>query len=99
MTRTLDTYKRNITEVETYLNGVESNTMQQMQQMMFSRARDGGEKSAEDQVRELAAVLRDFEAGILGVAAKVGSAREQVQEVMLGPNEVVGNRGRRYGIP
>lgn len=99
MTRTLDTYKRNITEVETYLNGVESNTMQQMQQMMFSRARDGGEKSAEDQVRELAAVLRDFEAGILGVAARVGSAREQVQEVMLGPNEVVGNRGRRYGIP
>lgn len=99
MARTLDTYKRNITKVETYLKGVELNTMQQMQQMMFSRARDGGGKSAEDQVRELAAVLRDFEAGIMGVAAKVGSAREQVQEVMLGPTEAVGTRSRRYGMP
>lgn len=98
MARTLDTYKRNVTEVETYLKGVESNMMQQMQQMMFSRARDG-EKSAEDQVRELAAVLRDFEAGIMGVAAKVGSAREQVQEVMLGLTEAVGTRTKRYGMP
>ncbi|KAK3174262.1 hypothetical protein OEA41_001506 [Lepraria neglecta] len=99
MTRTLDTYKRNITEVETYLKDVESNTMQQMQQMMFSRAQDGGGKGAEDQVRELAAVLRDFEAGIMGVAAKVGSAREQVQEVMLDPTEAAGTRSRRYGMP
>ena len=99
MIRTLETYKRNITEVEAYLKGVELNTMQQMQQMMFSRARDGGEQSAEDQVRELAAVLRDFEAGIMGVAAKVGSAREQVQEVMLSPTEAVRGRSRRYGMP
>ena len=99
MTKTLETYKRNITEVETYLRGVESNTMQQMQQVMFSRSPDGIEKSAEDQVRELAAVLRDFEAGIMGVAAKVGATREQVQEVMLGPPEIVGStRTRRYGI-
>ena len=99
MSKTLETYKRNITEVETYLRSVESNTMQQMQQMMFSRTPDGIEKSAEDQVRELAAVLRDFEAGIMGVAAKVGATREQVQEVMLGPPEIVGStRNRRYGI-
>lgn len=85
MTRTLDNYNRNIAEVEDYLKGVESNTMQQMQQMMFTRARDGGAKSAEDQVRELAAVLREFGNGIMGVATKVGNTRETIQEVMLGP--------------
>ena len=98
MTKTLEVYKRNITEIEIYLSGVESNTMQQLQQMMFSRTRDGDKKSAEVQVRELAAVLRDFEAGIMGVAAKVGRCREKAQEVMLGPTEAVGStRSRMYG--
>jgi len=98
MTRTLDSYKRNILEVENYLKGVESNTMQQMQEMMFSRASDGGDKCAEDQVRELAAVLRDFDTGINGVAVKVGGAREKVQEIMLCSIENGGARSRRYGM-
>ena len=98
MTMTLDTYKRNISEVENYLRGIESSTMQQMQQMVFSRGREGGEKNAEDQVRELAAVLREFESGILGIATKVGGAREKVQEVMLGSVENVSARSRRYDI-
>ena len=83
MSKTLDSYNRNITEVEDYLKGVESNTMQQMQQVMFTRVRDGGQKTAEDQVRELAVVLREFGNGIIGVATKVGDTREMVQEVML----------------
>ena len=85
MSRTLETYNHNISEVEDYLKGVESNTMQQMQQMMLSRTRDGGEKTAESQVRELAVVLREFGNGIMGVAAKVGDTREKMQEVMLSP--------------
>ena len=85
MSKTLDSYDRNIAEVEDYLKGVESNTMQQMQQMMSTRSRDGGQKTAEDQVRELAVVLREFGNGIIGVATKVGDTREKVQEVMLGP--------------
>lgn len=84
MSKTLETYNRNIVEVEDYLKGVESNTMQQMQQMMFTRTRDGGQKSSEDQVRELAVVLREFGNGILGVATKVGNTREKVQDQMLG---------------
>lgn len=84
MSQNLDNYKRNIAEVEEHLQGVESNTMRQMHQMMFTGGADGNAKSAEDQVRELAAVLRAFENGILGVAAKVGSTRENVQDVMLG---------------
>lgn len=83
MSKTLDTYNRNIIEVENYLEGVESNTLQQMQETMFMRTRDGGQKRAEDQVRELAVVLREFGNGILGVAAKVGDTREKIQEHML----------------
>lgn len=100
MTKTLDAYKRNIDQVEAYLKGVESNTMQQMQQMMFNGGQDGGEKSAEEQVRQLAAVLRDFEHAITGVATRVGGTRDKIQEVMLGPNDMVGGlRISRYGIP
>ncbi|CAD6564003.1 MAG: hypothetical protein ASARMPRED_002633 [Alectoria sarmentosa] len=90
MTKTLEAYKRTVGQVETYLRGVESNTMQQMEQMMFTRGQDGGEKSAEEQVRELAAVLRDFEHGITGVATRVGGTRDKVQEVMLGPDDMIG---------
>ena len=98
MSKTLDDYKNRITEVETYLKGIEASTAQQMQQMMLIRNRDGGERSAEDQVRELAAVLREFENGILGVAGKVGAAREKVLEVMLGDYDDTNGRTGRFGI-
>lgn len=84
MSKTLESYKRSIAEVESYLKGVEVNTVHQMQQMTFTQGQDGRPKSAEDQVRELAAVLREFENGILGVAGKVGGTREKLQQVMLG---------------
>ncbi|KAI9770471.1 MAG: hypothetical protein M1835_006552 [Candelina submexicana] len=83
MTKTLDMYKQNVREIETHLLGVEANTMQQIQQLMFSRGRDGKGSNREDQLRELVAVLREFESGILGVAGKVGGVREGVQELEL----------------
>lgn len=98
MSKTLEGYKQSLAEVEAYLQGIEANTFQQMQQIAFTHGQDGRGKSAEDQVRELAAVLREFENGILGVAGKVGGAREKVQEIMLGGDLVKnsGNRARRY---
>lgn len=99
MTTTLDAYKRNIGQVEAYLKDVESNTMQHMQHFMSNGGRDGGEKSAEEQVRQLAAVLRDFEHGITGVATRVGGTREKIQEVMLGPGVVGAMRARKHGMP
>lgn len=45
-------------------------------------------------VNDLAAVLGDVEAGIMGVAARLGSVQEQVQEISLGPLSV----GDRLGI-
>lgn len=101
MFKALDTYKRNIAEVEGYLKGIESNAILQMQQMVFTRGRDGNEKTAEDQVRELAAVLREFESGILGVATHVGATREKVQDVMLSSVDEgrhAMSRGRRFGM-
>ena len=87
MSKILDSYNRNIAEVESYLRGVESNTVQQMQQMVLTRTHEGGQKTAEDQVRELAVVLREFGNGIMGVATNVGDTREKVQEIMLGHTE------------
>ncbi len=97
MSKTLADYKNRITEVETYLKGIEASSVQQMQQMMFIKNRDGGARSAEDQVRELAAVLREFESGILGVASKVGGAREKVLEVMLEDYGNPNGSTRRFG--
>ena len=100
MTKTLDAYKRNIGQVEAYLKDIESNTMKQVEQTMFNRRQDSGEKSAEEQVRQLAAVLRDFEHGITGVATRLGGTRDKVQEIMLDSDDMLGGlRTRRNGMP
>lgn len=98
MFQILSKYEANINEVETYLRGLEVNLGQRVQQMAFVRGRDGGAKRADDQIRELAAVLREFEMGILGVAGKVGSTRERMQELTLGDlGEFASNsRMRKY---
>ncbi|KAI4262651.1 MAG: hypothetical protein L6R42_002178 [Xanthoria sp. 1 TBL-2021] len=83
MSKSLDNYKKNVVEVENYLKGVETNTVTQLQQLFLTRGQDGQGKNAEDQVRELAAVLKDFENGIINVAGKVGGVREKVQEAVL----------------
>ena len=92
MGRKLDTFRKNIGEVEAYLSGLETSSMSQLQSARFSHSRDGGARSADEQVRELGAVLREFEGGILTVAGKVGAAREAVQQSML--TEGPGRRGR-----
>ncbi|KAL8830444.1 MAG: hypothetical protein Q9170_005727 [Blastenia crenularia] len=97
MSRSLDGYRKGVAEVETYLKGIEANTMQQMQQFFFTRDQDGQGKTAEDQVRELAAVLKEFENGILNVAGRVGGVREKTQELMLGDYGNHASRTRRYG--
>ncbi|KAI9870876.1 MAG: hypothetical protein M1830_003675, partial [Pleopsidium flavum] len=92
MRKTLESYTQSIHDIESHLLGVETNTVQQMQQLSFTRGRDGGARSEEDRVRELAAVLREFENAIMAVAGKVGGAREGVTEVVLGG---LGGMGRR----
>lgn len=84
MSLTLQQYMQNLAQVESHLRGVEARTGQQIQQLAFSHGRDGEPRATDEQIRELAAVLRDFENGILGVAGKVGAAREGVQQLILG---------------
>lgn len=99
MSKSLDGYQKNVADIESYLKGIEASTMQQMQQLFFSRGQDGSTKNAENQVRELAAVLNEFENGILNVASRVGGVRENVQEVMLGDYRGQVDRNRRLGPP
>ena len=92
MGRKLEGLTKNLREVESYLEGLEAHQIAQVQAARLSHGRDGGIKSGEEQVRELGNVLREFEGGILGVASKVGAAREGVQDVML--RDSTGRRGR-----
>lgn len=96
MSKALEGYKGRIDEVEKYLTELEASMINLIQQLMFVRDRDGRPKSAEDQVKELAAVLNEMEAGIMGVAAKVTVAREEVQEVTTSADNTA--MGRRYGM-
>jgi len=75
-------YQKNLSEIEQHLRGVEASSAQQMNALIVRR--NGGAGSQDDPLQELAAVLREFESGILGVAGQVGSAREGMQRLQLG---------------
>lgn len=80
--KTLDTYTRNVSEIEAHLRTLEVNVAQQSQQVLFRRGTDGGMRTREEQVRELAAVLNEFEGAIVGVAERIGGLREGTSEVV-----------------
>ncbi|KAL4800734.1 hypothetical protein BDV19DRAFT_1166 [Aspergillus venezuelensis] len=81
----LERYTRNLKEIEDHLHGVESTLERQIHDFTTSRSRDGNGNGAPKSVlNDLAAVLSDVEAGIIGVAGRLGSVTEQAQEVVLG---------------
>lgn len=53
--------------------------------------RNGISAGHDDELRNLAAVLADFERGILSVASKVGAVREGVVELVVGSENSLGN--------
>jgi nucleoporin p58/p45 len=84
----VDGYKKNLKEIEDHLYGVESTLSRQINEFASSRNRDGGTgngSTAKSQLADLAAALGDVEAGILGVASRLGGVKEEVQELILGP--------------
>lgn len=82
----LDRYKGNLKEIEDHLYGVEMTLNRQINEFVSSRSRDGaGHAAPKSIINDLAAVLGDVEAGIMGVAARLGGVSEQAQEVTLGP--------------
>lgn len=84
LSATLNAYTHGVAEVDEYLQNLEVGIAQQIQHSRSLRGNGKIKKSAEDQVRDLAVVLREFEGGILGVAGKVGATRDHLQSVMLG---------------
>jgi nucleoporin p58/p45 len=99
MASTLSKYQSHIGEIEQHLRTVEAATMMQAQQLNGHGLGD----DVDDQKRELAAVLREFEAGIRGVASMVAETREGVQRLQLGGFVESGERringnGKRSGI-
>lgn len=90
----LDQYTQSLKDIEDHLHGVESTLERQIHEFLTSRSRDGASAGAPKTVLgDLAAVLGDVEAGILGVASRLGQVTEQAQEVVLGPPTVDGKLG------
>jgi nucleoporin p58/p45 len=94
---TLEKYQGHISEIESHLRGVEAASAQQINALVARKY--GSSKAQSNPVEDLAAVLRDFEQSLLGVAGKVGGAREVLQDAQLdgfgdlrnGRNESSGN--------
>ncbi|KAI9884949.1 MAG: hypothetical protein M1823_003263 [Watsoniomyces obsoletus] len=98
MAQTLQTYQRNLAEVEAHLGTMEMRTAEQMQQLAFRRGSDGMTRPATDQLRELAGVLRDFEHGIVSVAGKVGTVRDELRELTLEMDLMGGSQDAGGGV-
>lgn len=87
MSTVLDGYRKNLKEIEDHLHGVEGSLNRQINEFLSSRNRDDGAAGAgaKNKLADLAAALGDVEAGILGVASRLGGVKEEVQELVLGP--------------
>jgi nucleoporin p58/p45 len=99
MSATLSKYQSHISEIEQHLRTVEAATMMQAQQMNGQ----GLGEDVDQQKRELAAVLREFEAGIRGVASVVAETREGMERLQLGSftdssSARLNSNGKRTGI-
>jgi nucleoporin p58/p45 len=83
---TLDSYQRQIREIEAHLRTMEEGTQVMAQELMGSRDK------LRDQRRELVEALKAIESAILNAAKKVGETREQVVK------QTVGGVGRGLGL-
>ncbi|KAH6676334.1 hypothetical protein B0J14DRAFT_585299 [Halenospora varia] len=100
LSSTLTKYQNNLVEIEQHLRGVESGSAQQIN--AFIAKKNGGSTNVENPTAELFAVLNEFEQSVLGVAGKVGAAREGVQTLQLGGFQLSSdgrpNTGSRSGV-
>jgi nucleoporin p58/p45 len=82
LSTTLTKYQKHIGEIEQHLRSVEDSSAQQINALIARR--NDGSSGDEDDIRQLACALTDFEKSILHVASKVGGLREGIQELQLG---------------
>ena len=91
--KSLAKFQGHIAEIEAHLGTLETNVVLQSQQLMFSRGQDGGARGRDEQIRELGAVLKEFDDGIVKVARRVGQVKEEALEVV---EAGAANAGGRY---
>ncbi|KAK2746995.1 hypothetical protein FQN57_002567 [Myotisia sp. PD_48] len=85
MNSVLDKYRNNLKQIEDHLYNVEFSLQKKLHGLISSRGRDGGKVTqTQSQIRELASTLGDVESAIIGVASRVGSVKEEAQELALG---------------
>jgi nucleoporin p58/p45 len=82
LSATLAKYRKHIGEIEQHLRSVEESSAQQINSLI-ARRNDGSNRD-EDEIRQLAYALTEFEQSILHVAGKVGGLREGIQKLQLG---------------
>ncbi|KAL1960416.1 hypothetical protein VTO42DRAFT_7715 [Malbranchea cinnamomea] len=86
MNEVVESYRKTLKEVEDHLHGLEYELHQQINALASAKAKEGESGyQATSRVSELAATLADVETAILGVASRLGSVKEEVQELTLGP--------------
>jgi nucleoporin p58/p45 len=92
-------YQKHIGEIEQHLRSVEESSAQQVNALIARR--NGGTVGDEDNVRQLAEALTEFEQSIFHVAGKVGGIKEGILRLGGTPFGTVNGRstnGHRTGV-
>lgn len=79
----LGKYTGNLKEIEDHLHGVEATLNRQISDFVSSKSRDSAAGAPRSTTADLAAVLTDVEAGIIGVATRLSNVSEQVQDLSI----------------
>lgn len=79
---TLSSYEKHMIEIEQHLRNVEASSVSQ--QSEFLARKNGASLGQDDPIEQLTGALMEFESSLLGVASRVGGAREGLQSLQLG---------------
>lgn len=94
---TYTSYQKHMIEIEQHLRNVEASAVAQQSEILARK--NGGMLGHDDPIEQLTGALMEFESGLLGVASRVGGAREGLQSLQLGqftsqPSAPTGYRNR-----
>lgn len=97
---TLSSYQKHMIEIEQHLRNVEASSVSQ--QSEFLARKNGAGAGHDDPMEQLTGALMEFESSILGVAGRVGGAREGLQSLQhgtfTGPAPSTSRSGYRNGV-
>lgn len=79
---TLTSYQKHMIEIEQHLRNVEASSVAQQSEVLARK--NGAMLGRDDPMEQLTGALMEFETGLLGVASRVGAAREGLQSLQLG---------------